>query len=46
MDTDHRLADVDWSTVSAFSRLGLDGDIDEIELTDVEEIEEVQRLFE
>ncbi len=46
MDTDHRLADVDWSTVSAFSRLGLDGDIHEIELTDVEEIEEVQRLFE
>jgi putative nucleotidyltransferase with HDIG domain len=46
MDTDHRLADVDWSAVSAFSRLGLDGDIHEIELTDVEEIEEVQRLFE
>lgn len=46
MDTDHRLADVDWSTVSAFSRLGLDGDIHAIELTDVEEIEEVQRLFE
>jgi putative nucleotidyltransferase with HDIG domain len=45
MDTDHPLANVDWSSVSAFQRLGFD-DVDEIELTDVEEIEEVQRLFE
>ena len=45
MDTDHRLAGVDWSTISAFKRLGLDDDVHEIELTDVEAIEEVQRLF-
>jgi len=46
MDTDHPLAIVDWSSVSAFQRLGLDDDVNEIELTDVEEIQEVQRLFE
>ena len=46
MDTDHPLAIVDWSNVSAFQRLGLDDDVNEIELTDVEEIKEVQRLFE
>ena len=44
MDTEHRLAKVDWSSVSAFQRMGFD-DVDEIELTDVEEIEEVQNLF-
>lgn len=42
----HRLSRVDWSQVSAFQRLGLDVDINEIELTDrVEEIEEVRSLF-
>ena len=46
MHTDHPLAIVDWSNVSAFQRLGLDDDVNEIELTDVEEIKEVQRLFE
>ena len=46
MDTDHPLAIVDWSSVSAFQRLGLDDNVNEIELTDVEEIQEVQRLFE
>ncbi len=46
MDTDHPLAIVDWSSVSAFQRMGLDDDVNEIELTDVEEIQEVQRLFE
>ncbi len=46
MDTEHPLAIVDWSNVSAFRRLGFDDDVHEIELTDVEEIEEVQRLFE
>jgi len=45
MDTDHPLAIVDWSSVSAFQRMGLDDDVNEIELTDVEEIQEVQRLF-
>jgi len=46
MDTDHPLAIVDWSNVSAFQRLGLDDNVNEIELTDVEEIQEVKRLFE
>jgi putative nucleotidyltransferase with HDIG domain len=46
MDSDHPLAIVDWSNVSAFRRLGFDDDVHEIELTDVEEIEEVQKLFE
>ena len=46
MDTDHPLAIVDWSSVSAFQRLGLDDNVNEIELTDVEEIQEVKRLFE
>jgi putative nucleotidyltransferase with HDIG domain len=46
MDSGHRLAGVDWSEISAFKRLGLDEDVHEIELSDVEEIEAVQRLFE
>lgn len=47
IDTAHRLGDVDWSRVTAFQRLGLDVDVHEIELTDVqEEIDEVQKLFE
>jgi len=46
MDSDHRLAGADWSEISAFRRLGLDEDVNEIELSDVEQIEEVQRLFE
>jgi len=47
IDTDHHLGQVDWSTVPAFQQLGLDVDVDEIELTAVtEEIEEVQRIFE
>jgi putative nucleotidyltransferase with HDIG domain len=46
VDSDHRLGKADWSQVSAFQRLGLDDDVHEIELTDVQEqIEEVQRLF-
>ncbi len=45
IDTDHPLANVDWSTVSAFHRMGLDDDVHEIELLDVEAIEEVQNLF-
>jgi putative nucleotidyltransferase with HDIG domain len=45
-DTDHRLGQIDWGSISAFHRLGLDADVDEIELTDVaEEIEEVHRLL-
>jgi putative nucleotidyltransferase with HDIG domain len=47
IDTDHRLGQVDWSKISAFHRLGLDADVDEIELTDVaEEIQEVHRMLE
>ncbi len=47
IDTDHRLGQVDWGSVSAFQRLGLEADVDEIELTAVaDEIEEVQRIFE
>jgi len=46
MGSDHALAQVDWTQVAAFHQLGLDDDVDEIELTDrVEEIEEVQELF-
>ncbi len=46
MGSDHRLADTDWSQVAAFQKLGMEQDIDEIELTDhVEEIEGVQELF-
>ncbi len=46
MGSDHPLATVDWTQVAAFQQLGLDNDVDEIELTDrVEEIEEVQGLF-
>jgi len=46
MGTDHALASIDWSQVAAFQQLGLDQDVDEIELTDhVEEIEGVQELF-
>jgi HD-like signal output (HDOD) protein len=42
----HRLSTVDWSQVSAFQRLGLDVDLNEIELTDrISEIEEVRSLF-
>jgi len=47
IDTDHRLGQVDWSSVSAFQRLGLDADVHEIELTDVQaDIDEVHRLLE
>ena len=47
VDTEHRLAHLDWSQISAFQRLGLDDDVDEIELTAVQgDIDEVQRLFE
>lgn len=46
IDTDHPLAEVDWTQVSSFERLGLGAGVDEIELTEVaDEIEEVQRLF-
>ncbi|VAW75954.1 Predicted signal transduction protein [hydrothermal vent metagenome] len=46
MGTGHILANVDWTQVAAFHQLGMDHDVDEIELTDrVEEIEEVQQLF-
>jgi putative nucleotidyltransferase with HDIG domain len=47
IDTDHRLSHADWSQVSAFQRLGLDVDVHEIELTDVQaDIDEVHRLLE
>ncbi len=46
MGSGHMLANVDWTRVAAFHQLGMDDDVDEIELTDrVEEIEEVQSLF-
>lgn len=46
MGTEHALANTDWTQVAAFHQLGLDIDVDEIELTDrVEEIDEVQSLF-
>jgi putative nucleotidyltransferase with HDIG domain len=46
IDTDHRLSHADWSQVSAFQRLGLDVDVHEIELTDVQaDIDEVHRLL-
>jgi len=46
MGTDHALGSIDWTQVAAFQQLGLDDDVDEIELTDrVEKIEEVQGLF-
>ncbi len=46
MGTEHALANTDWTQVAAFSQLGLDIDVDEIELTDrVEEIDEVRELF-
>jgi len=46
MGTEHVLANTDWTQVAAFHQLGLDFDVDEIELTDrVEEIDEVQSLF-
>jgi len=45
-DGDHPLASADWSAVTAFQRMGLEVDVHEIELTDVQdEIEEVQKLF-
>jgi len=47
IDTDHPLGQVDWGGVSAFQRLGLEADVHEIELLDVQsDIEEVHRLFE
>lgn len=46
MGTEHALATTDWTRVAAFHQLGLDIDVDEVELTDrVEEIDEVQSLF-
>ena len=46
LDSDHPLADCDWSSVPAFAKLGLADDVHEIELTDrQEEIEEVQGMF-
>ncbi|TCK18403.1 putative nucleotidyltransferase with HDIG domain [Thiogranum longum] len=46
MGTEHNLANTDWTQVAAFHQLGLDIDVDEIELTDrIEEINEVQELF-
>jgi putative nucleotidyltransferase with HDIG domain len=46
LGSDHPLGSVNWATVSAFQRLGLDVDISNIELTDnVEEIQEVQLLL-
>jgi putative nucleotidyltransferase with HDIG domain len=45
-DISHPLSEVDWSTVSAFQRMGMDVDIHEIELTDVaDEIEQVESLL-
>ncbi|MDT8387599.1 MAG: HDOD domain-containing protein [Thiogranum sp.] len=42
----HRLSLVDWNEVSAFQRLGMDVDINEIELTDkVDEIDQVRSMF-
>ncbi len=47
IDSDHRLGQVDWSTISAFQRLDLDVDVHEIELTDVAgDIDEVHKLLE
>ncbi|MGD8673620.1 MAG: HDOD domain-containing protein [Thiogranum sp.] len=47
IDTDHPLGQLDWGGVSAFQRLGLEADVHEIELLDVQsDIEEVHRLFE
>jgi putative nucleotidyltransferase with HDIG domain len=47
IDTDHRLGQVNWGSISAFQRLGLDADVHEIELTDVQaDIDEVHRLLE
>ena len=47
IDTDHPLGQVDWGGVSAFQSLGLEADVHEIELLDVQsDIEEVHRLFE
>jgi len=46
IDTDHPLANVDWSGISAFQRMGMETDVHEIELTDcAEEIDEVQKMF-
>jgi len=47
INSDHPLGNADWSRITAFQRLGMDVDVHEIELTDVQEqIEEVQKLFE
>ena len=44
--TDHPLGQTDWGCVSAFQRLGLNGDVHEIELTAcAEEIDQVHNLF-
>ncbi len=43
---DHPLGQIDWGRVSAFQRLGLNGDLQEIELTAcAEEIDQVHNLF-
>ena len=43
---EHPLGQIDWGRVSAFQRLGLNGDIHEIELTAcTEEIDQVHTLF-
>jgi len=46
LNADHRLGHIDWATIPACQRLGMDGDVDEIELTDVaDDISEVQKMF-
>ncbi|HFD79680.1 MAG TPA: HDOD domain-containing protein [Gammaproteobacteria bacterium] len=46
IDSNHPLAQAEWAHIPAFHQLGLDADVDEIELTEVaEEIDEVQQLF-
>ncbi|HED18429.1 MAG TPA: HDOD domain-containing protein [Gammaproteobacteria bacterium] len=46
INSDHPLSQVDWGTIPAFHHMGLDVDVHEIELTDVEEeIDAVQQLF-
>lgn len=45
-DTDHRLTQIDWSTVPAFNRLGLNPELNAIEMeTTAQDIEEAQRLL-
>ncbi len=46
MDTEHPLADTDWSRIESFHKLGLDADVHEIELTDcADELEEVRNIL-